>query len=129
MNESAERSTNKSDELGSWGHDTAMESQPRNRVVVYGCLTLVVGVVGLLVTVVILNSSSPGNDTLQELIEERKKLDETTWADEVEAQAHEAAFVQLWDDLRAAEDKVAVLADFPFEKLMLGNANSTKMHD
>ena len=50
------------------------------------------------------------------LLAEREALDETVWADEVEAQVYEMAFIKLWDDERAAvgSSKMDVLANFPF---------------
>ena len=51
-----------------------------------------------------------------DLLEERRKLDETVWANEVKAQKHETVFVRLWDSLRNADvgKKLEVLANFPF---------------
>ena len=57
---------------------------------------------------------------LENLLAERRRLDETTWAQELRAQVHEQAFVRLWDDLRRAEDKFAVLKEFRFERIILG---------
>lgn len=40
---------------------------------------------------------------------EREELDKTLWAEEVQAQKYEEYFVDLWDRLRATEDRVAIL--------------------
>jgi len=45
----------------------------------------------------------------EELRAERDERDRTVWADEAAAQRYERYFVSLWDDLRAAGDKYAVL--------------------
>ncbi|MGJ8725290.1 MAG: CRTAC1 family protein [Roseibacillus sp.] len=52
----------------------------------------------------------------QEILEERKVLDETVWEDEVEAQEYETVFVSLWDRIRDEDGpfKLSILADFPF---------------
>jgi hypothetical protein len=68
-------------------------------------------------------------DPVQKLLVERKKLDETVWADEVLAQEYEDTFVKLWDDLRATEEKSELLAQFPFETLVLGKPQSTRQTD
>jgi len=52
-----------------------------------------------------------------EMIQQRKDLDESVWANEVDAQKYEAAFVDLWDRIRAANsnEKLDLLATFPLE--------------
>lgn len=51
-----------------------------------------------------------------EIMAERRKLDETVWAGEVEAQQYEMVFINLWDRIRSADSagKLAALAEFPF---------------
>jgi len=54
------------------------------------------------------------------LLEERRQLDETVWAQEVAAQKHEETIVKYWDQmLRPEDDKYAVLAEFPFQTITL----------
>lgn len=52
----------------------------------------------------------------------RRQRDKTIWSNEVAAQQHERIFVRLWDDLRAAKDKFAVLREFPLDKFHHGKA-------
>ena len=61
-----------------------------------------------------------------ELRAERDRLDQTVWADEVLAQQYEQYFVQLWDDLRATDDKYTVLERAPFDELKLGRPATTE---
>lgn len=49
----------------------------------------------------------------------RAARDATVWADEVEAQRHEATIVRLWDELRGSSDKLASMAAAPFTSLQL----------
>lgn len=58
-------------------------------------------------------------DAVSALAEERKKLDETLYAKEVDAQRYEQTFVKLWDDLRAGE-AFGVFKKFEFGELVLG---------
>ncbi|MBI1899985.1 MAG: VCBS repeat-containing protein [Planctomycetia bacterium] len=68
--------------------------------------------------------------TADDLARQREELDQTVWANEVAAQHYEAPFVRLWDNLRAARDKVAVLADFPFTELVIESpADSVSIDD
>ena len=53
---------------------------------------------------------------------ERHRWDETIWVREMAAARHEDVFIRLWDELRNADDKFAVLERFPFGKLITGNA-------
>ena len=60
------------------------------------------------------------------LIEERRELDETVWAQEVAAQKHEETIVKYWDQmLRPEDDKYAVLAEFPFDTITLDRPGET----
>ncbi|MCH2115664.1 MAG: CRTAC1 family protein [Pirellulales bacterium] len=71
------------------------------------------------------NATSPPSS----IERERQRLDATVWISEVEAQKYERPFVRLWDLLRAATDKGAVLAEFPFETLVLGQLGSPGRRD
>jgi len=62
----------------------------------------------------------------EQLVAERQQRDQTIWADEVVAQAHEQPFVALWDQLRAASDKFGVLGNFPFRVIQLGRRGDTR---
>ena len=68
-------------------------------------------------------------ESVAELFQQRQQLDETVWQDEVLAQRYEDYFVQLWDDLRAAEDKFDVLANASFESLEWGEPQLDRQHD
>ena len=63
------------------------------------------------------------------LLEQRKHLDETIWKDEVLSQEYEQVFVDLWDKLRAAKDKLKVVENFPFEQLILGKPQEAESRD
>lgn len=53
---------------------------------------------------------------------------ETVWAEETLAQEYEDTFVKLWDNLRASSDKIATLADFPVDELVVGAVGKAKPH-
>jgi hypothetical protein len=53
------------------------------------------------------------------------ELDRTVWKNEVLAQQFEKTFVKLSDDVRRADDKLAVLSRFPFESVRLPKAIAT----
>lgn len=56
--------------------------------------------------------------SVNSLFEERERLDETVWAQEVAAQKKEETIVQYWDRmLRPEDDKYAVLASVPFDTI------------
>ena len=63
------------------------------------------------------------------LLQQRKHLDETIWKDEVLSQEYEQVFVNLWDKLRAAKDKLTVVESFPFEQLILGKPQKPQSRD
>ena len=80
--------------------------------------------------------SEPGTQTVQApqtteakvaaLLEERRQLDETVWAQEIAAQKHEETIVKYWDRmLRPEDDKYAVLAEFPFQTITLDAPGET----
>lgn len=56
--------------------------------------------------------------SVKDVLTQRGQLDATLFANEVQAQEYEQAFVRLWDDLRA-DDPYRVLAGFPFETLIV----------
>ncbi|MEX2185551.1 MAG: CRTAC1 family protein [Pirellulales bacterium] len=56
-----------------------------------------------------------------ELLIDVEKLDATVWANEVEAQRYEAAIVKLWDDIRAADDKMAIIEAATPPTVVLGS--------
>ena len=59
-----------------------------------------------------------------QLTEEQEQLDESVWADEIQAQRFEMPFVDLWDGLRAADDPWKVLARFKFDQLEWPNPDT-----
>ena len=63
------------------------------------------------------------------LLEERNRLDQTVWKDEVLSQEYEQVFVNLWDALRAAQDKLKVVSAFSFKQLTLGLAQKPQNKD
>ena len=61
------------------------------------------------------------------LIEERRFLDETVWAQEVAAQKYEETIVKYWDRMLFPEDdKYAVLAEFPFHSITVDALEAPK---
>lgn len=60
-----------------------------------------------------------GEDLLS-VIENKNFLKQTVWKQEVEAQNHEETFINLWDNLRKSESPLAVLKDFDFGTLTIG---------
>jgi hypothetical protein len=65
----------------------------------------------------------------QSLARVRDRLDQSIWATEVAAQEHEQTFVVLWDNVRAADDKLAALAEVAGETLVLGQPAQTRELD
>ncbi len=64
-----------------------------------------------------------------QIAEEREKLNATVWSDEVTAQKYEEPFIGLWDRMRASQDKIGELAEFPFEDLTLGTPAEPTRYD
>lgn len=59
------------------------------------------------------------------IVKEREQLEQTTWAEETEAQTREQTIVKYWDQLNARnarerlDEKYGVFASFPFETLTI----------
>jgi len=64
--------------------------------------------------------AEPDPDMIERLAEERQKLDQSLWADEVLAQEYETPIVRLWDDLRACVDPLPILNRVPFDRITIG---------
>ncbi len=60
-----------------------------------------------------------GEDLIS-VIENRNFLKQTVWKQEVEAQNHEETFIELWDNLRKSDTPLAVLKEFDFGTLTIG---------
>ena len=71
----------------------------------------------------------PDTQSVKHLVAEREKFDSTVWSKEVAAQKYEEPFIELWDNLRTAKDRVGELAAFPFEKLTLGLPGEPAQHN
>ena len=67
--------------------------------------------------------------TAAELAAERARLDDSTWASEVEAQRHEQVFIRLWDRLRQATNGLEVLATLPFDSLDIAEVSANRQLD
>ncbi len=65
----------------------------------------------------------------QSLARVRDRLDQSIWATEVAAQEHEQTFVVLWDNVRAANDKLAALAEVASDVLVVGQPIQTRELD
>ena len=63
------------------------------------------------------------------VLAQTEQLDKTVFAKEVKAQEYEEYFIQLWDSIRAADDKFAALLAAPFETLAYGAPDATSRHD
>ncbi len=61
-----------------------------------------------------------------ELDDRRRVWDETIWAPEILAQAHEEFFVQLWDRLNQASDPWEILGAVDFAELRLGTPGTAQ---
>jgi hypothetical protein len=59
----------------------------------------------------------------------RAKNDETIWANEVLAQKHERAFINLWDRMIHEKDKYAVLKQFSLQRFLVGTEPKTEPLD
>src|SRR5215813_9685250 len=57
--------------------------------------------------------------TAETLEQQEARMDATVWRDEVLAQVYERTFVKLGDELRAATNKVAALARFDFDEIVV----------
>jgi hypothetical protein len=58
---------------------------------------------------------------VEAILAERRRLDETVWADELAAQDHERTIIDMWDRLRGATDAIATLGAEPAGALTLGS--------
>ena len=73
---------------------------------------------------------APPSAEVKALLEERRKMDEDVWAQEVAAQKHEETIVKYWDRmLRPEDDKFAVLAEIPFDSITLDAPGETAKLD
>ena len=63
---------------------------------------------------------------IEQISRKRQKLDETIWKEEVAAQKAEEVFVELWDQLRAAEDKFTPFERLPVTSLVMPKTESTR---
>jgi hypothetical protein len=57
--------------------------------------------------------------TVETLAQQEARMDATVWRDEVLAQAYERTFVKLGDEVRGATNKVAALARFDFDEIVV----------
>jgi hypothetical protein len=55
----------------------------------------------------------------ESLEEQEARFDSTVWRDEVLAQKYEKTFAKIWDDVRRATNKVAVLGEMDFDSILL----------
>ncbi len=62
----------------------------------------------------------------QDLIKKRQRLDSLLWGPELVAQAYEARFSRLWDDLLRKPGRFMILGHFPFKTLILGKHQSSE---
>lgn len=72
------------------------------------------------------NGGSEVEVRANEILAERKTTDETVWAQEVQAQAHEEVFIDLWNTLLNSKDMLDTLSSFQFGKLLAGHPGTAK---
>jgi hypothetical protein len=71
-------------------------------------------------------NTKPMHSEVQPLLNERRKLDDTVWAQEVAAQEYEQTIVKYWDQmLQPEDDKYAVLARIPFQSITFDPPGAT----
>lgn len=58
--------------------------------------------------------------------QEREKLDEKVWSQEIKAQLYDETFIALWDSLRAAKNKMGVFKEQALGRLVLGSPGDPK---
>lgn len=73
--------------------------------------------------------SAVAEKTAQELESERRRRDETHWANEVLAQEYERFFIRLWDTLRNSPDELSVLAQVPLDAVLVGTSGAMELDD
>jgi hypothetical protein len=67
--------------------------------------------------------------SVDEILAERGRLDQTVWAKERKAQEYEDTFVRMWDSMRArVGDRHVVLEEFPFSRLTLKDFAAPSPH-
>jgi enediyne biosynthesis protein E4 len=71
------------------------------------------------------STTKQGPTSMAQIVAQRKQLDQTVFANEVEAQKYEQRFVALWDQLLKG-DAFKVLASFPFDSLVIGKPGQQK---
>lgn len=70
----------------------------------------------LVIATLCATTASAQNVDPAQLQKKRQAADQSVWADEARAQTYDETFVKLWDDLRAAEDQIGVLASVQLTK-------------
>lgn len=68
-------------------------------------------------------------DQTERLLQRESHLDQTLWAPELEARRHGDYFVQIWNKLRSAPDKLAALSALQFESLKHGKWKLSANYD
>ena len=63
---------------------------------------------------------------ISDIEQERKNLDDKIWSEEVKAQRYDETFIALWDNLRAAKDKVGVFKGQALDRLVIGRPGKPK---
>jgi hypothetical protein len=74
-------------------------------------------------------------ESIEDWVEHRQRLEETVWADEIQAQQYEQTLIALWDALLRVDDNAApgakaqILAGVDFDVLTLGTPQPTATLD
>lgn len=71
-------------------------------------------------------SASEADQRAAKIIAERKATDESVWAKEVQAQAYEEVFIDLWNQLLNSADMLDTISAFQFGKLLAGQPGPAK---
>jgi len=110
----------------------------RRRLVLGGCRSAVASGFAVLLLAVLPGCGEDGAShprSLEDWIAHRHRLDETVWADEIEAQHYERTLVALWDALLRVDEKGVlgakseILAGIDFDRLTIGTPHRIESLD
>lgn len=73
--------------------------------------------------------AAPSSPPIDAIVLDKQRQDQSVWKQEIEAQDYEEAFIRLWDDLRASENKFPILSAFPFQTLNWGELTKSDVLD
>lgn len=74
-------------------------------------------------------NQKPNISTLENHIQQRSQLNQTTWQQEVRAQQFEQRFVDLWDRIRSSKKKLQIIQRFPLKSFSYPKLDSHEQLD